>query len=339
MRASRQNRTVSTQGRFAARADSTARHDEPPPAAATGPIHPQIARLAGLIRSQCPYDGRFALGVPDAHAVRLSRTTSEPVYVAQRPSLCIVVQGAKRFILGTEIYRYDASKMLVVSVDLPAAAQVIHASPAEPYLGLILGLDVQRIAGLLPKIFPDGLSRSGQAGRGVFVSPLDPHILDATVRLLELSTAPGDAALLAPLVMDEILIRLLRGPLGSRLARIGQAESGMHKVATAIAWLRANFAQPMRVQALADMAHMSVSAFHQYFRVATSMTPLQYQKTLRLQEARRLMLGSMLDAAGASREVGYRSPSQFGREYARFFGLPPVKDVARLMSHDAVKVL
>lgn len=295
----------------------------------------QAARLASLIRTQCPYDGRFALGVPDVFAARISRVYEEPVYSAQRPVLCIVAQGSKRLILGTEIFNYDASTMLVVSVDLPAASQVMQASPAEPYLGLILALDPQRIADLALKVYPEGLPRTVAVGRGVFVSPIEPPIRDAAIRLIELGGQSTDVALLAPLVVDEILIRLLRSPLGPRLAQVGLADSTTHRVAHALTWLRANFAQPMRVAELADLAHMSQSAFYQAFQVVTSMTPLQYQKALRLQEARRLMLSSVMDAAGAGRQVGYLSASQFGREYARFFGQSPARDIARLMEQGA----
>jgi AraC-like DNA-binding protein len=294
--------------------------------------------LAGLIGAHCPFDGPFSLGVPGVHATRFSRPFSEPVYSAQRPVLCIVAQGVKRLILGPEIYTYDSSSMLIVSVDLPAASQVMQASPAEPYLGLIFGLDPLRVAELTLKVYPQGLPRAATAGRGVFVSPLDPHILDAAIRLIELGTQPQDVALLAPLVVDEILIRLLRSPLGMRLAQIGLTESSTHKVATAIAWLRAHYAQPMRTEELAALVHMSVSAFHRYFRAVTSMSPLQFQKALRLQEARRLMLSSMTDAASAGRQVGYLSASQFGREYARFFGQTPARDVARLLARNPIGV-
>ncbi len=294
-------------------------------------LNPQAVRLADVLRAHCPYDGRFALGVPGVFAVRISRVYAEPVYAAQRPVLCIVAQGSKRLILGPEIYAYDASTMLVVSVDLPAASQVMQASPAEPYLGLILALDPPHIAELVLKTYPQGMPRAAQAGRGVFVSPLEPHIRDAAIRLIELGGQSTDVALLAPLVVDEILIRLLRSPLGLRLAQVGLTDSTTHKVATALTWLRANFTQPIHVEELANLAHMSLSAFYQAFQAVTSMSPLQYQKTLRLQEARRLMLSSVMDAASAGHQVGYLSASQFGREYARFFGQSPARDIARLI--------
>ena len=151
--------------------------------------------------------------------------------------------------------------------------------------------------------------------------------------MLELLAQPREAELLAPLVIEEILIRLLRSPIGVRVAQIGRAESNVHGVAKAVSWLRANFSQAMKVDELAKLAHMSVSSFHQHFKAVTSMSPLQFQKTLRLQEARRLMLSTMVDAGTASWRVGYQSASQFSREYGRFFGCAPTKDIARLREH------
>jgi transcriptional regulator GlxA family with amidase domain len=156
------------------------------------------------------------------------------------------------------------------------------------------------------------------------------RIVNAATRLVELMAQPGDAELLAPLVVDEILIRLLRGPIGVRVAQIGLADSGLHGVAKAVSWLRTNYSQHMKVEELAELAHMSVSSFHQHFKSVTSMSPLQYQKVLRLQEARRLMLSAMMDASTACWRVGYLSASQFSREYSRFFGSAPTRDIARL---------
>ena len=328
---SRRHRTTSAHASAGASLGSAAAVEGSPPLAS------QVARLAGLIRAHCPYDGRFASGIPDVTVVRASRPTAKPVYAAQRPVLCLIAQGAKQFLLGSELYRYDPSTMLVISVDLPAAAQVMQASPAEPYLGLIVGLDPGRVAELVLKAYPQGLPRGGQADRAMFVAPLDVAIVDAAIRLVTLGANPHDADLLAPLVMDEILIRLLRGPLGLRVAQVGQADSTTAKVAAAIAWLRVHFAQPVRVEELAERAHMSLSAFHPAFKAVTAMTPLQYQKTLRLQEARHLMLSARLDAASAGRQVGYLSASQFGREYARFFGQTPIRDVARLLEQDTLE--
>jgi AraC-like DNA-binding protein len=293
---------------------------------------PDVLRLASLIRAYTPHDGRFDLRIPGVYAIRVSRTNTELVHATARPALCIVAQGAKTVLLGQEVYEYDASRMLVFSVDLPVAAQVTRASASEPYLGFILDLDAHKIAELVLKVYPHGLPRVPE-NRGVWVSPVNLGIVNAVTRLLELMAQPGEAELLAPLIIDEILIRLLRSPVGVRVAQIGLAESSVHGVAKAVSWLRTNFSQPMKVDELAELAHMSVSSFHQHFRAVTSMSPLQFQKALRLQEARRLMLSTMADAGTASWRVGYQSASQFSREYGRLFGSAPTKDIARLREH------
>jgi AraC-like DNA-binding protein len=300
-----------------------------------GSSEPDVARLASLIRAYTPHDGRFELRIPGVHANRVSRTNTELVHAMARPALCIVAQGAKSVLLGQEVYEYDASRMLVFSVDLPVAGQVTKASPAEPYLSFKLDLDPPKIAELVLKVYPHGLPRVPE-NRGICVSPVNLGIVNAATRLLELMAQPGEAELLAPLVIEEILIRLLRSPIGVRVAQIGRVESSVHGVAKAVAWLRANFSQPMKVEALAELAHMSVSSFHQHFKAVTSMSPLQFQKALRLQEARRLMLSTMVDAGTASWRVGYQSASQFSREYGRFFGCPPTKDIASLREHSDV---
>jgi AraC-like DNA-binding protein len=287
------------------------------------------ARLAGLLRAYAPHDGDFELHVPGVHAVRRSRTSTELMHGVQQPALCLVAQGAKRAMVGQEVFEYSPSRMIVFSVDLPVASQVTRASYAEPFLCFKLDLDPQEIATQALKVFPYGLPRAQEA-RAVYLGEADTHIFNAAVRLIELMARPGDAELLAPLIVDEILIRLLRGPMGARVAQIGLADSGLHGVAKAVSWLRSNFSQPMAVEDLAKLAHMSTSSFHQHFKSITSMSPLQFQKVLRLQEARRLMLSAMMDAGTASRQVGYASASQFSREYGRFFGDAPSKDVTRL---------
>jgi AraC-like DNA-binding protein len=244
-------------------------------------------------------------------------------------SLCIVTQGAKTVIVGDEVYEYDASRMIVFSVALPVAAQVTRASQSEPYLSLRLDLDPHKIAELVLKVFPHGLPPV-QERRAVYLTAADVSIVNAATRLMECLGEPGDAELLAPLVMDEILIRLLRSDIGVRVAQMGFAESSVQRVAKAISWLRDNFSQPMKVEDLAEKVHMSASSFHEHFKSVTSMSPLHYQKVLRLQEARRLMLSTMMDAGTASQRVGYLSPSQFSREYSRFYGSAPGKDIARL---------
>ena len=285
-----------------------------------------------MIGAYAPHDGRFALRIPGVYAIRASRTYTELVHTSWQPGLCIVAQGAKRVLLGQHVYEYDEARMLVAAVEVPVAAQVTRVSLAEPYLCLRLDFDPQRITELVWKVYPHGLPRV-QEIRAVYVGQTNAQIVNAATRLVELMAQPEDAELLAPLVIDEILIRLLRSPGGARVAQIGLAESRVHKVAKALSWLRANFSEPMQVEALAKLVHMSASAFHQHFKAVTSMSPLQFQKVLRLQEARRLMLAMMMDVSAASLRVGYLSVSQFSREYSRFFGSSPTKDIARLREH------
>jgi len=290
---------------------------------------PDTAKLARLISAYAPHDGSFDLSIPGAHTSRYSRVNGGCVHALSVPSACIVAQGAKTVIVGDEIFEYDASRMIVFSVALPVAAQITQASQSEPYLALRLDLDQHKIAELVLKVYPHGLPPV-QERSAVYVTPADASVVNAATRLMECLAHPGDSALISPLVMDEILIRLLSSPIGVRVAQMGFAESSVHRVAKAISWLRANFSQPMKVDDLAELVHMSVSSFHEHFKSVTSMSPLHYQKVLRLQEARRLMLSTMMDAGTASQHVGYLSASQFSREYSRFFGSAPVKDIARL---------
>jgi AraC-like DNA-binding protein len=288
-----------------------------------------LRRLARLLAAHAPYDGAFPLRVPGLYVVRRSKPYPEMVRATVTPALCLVAQGAKIVMLGREVYSYDASRMIAYAVDLPVAGQIVRASQTEPFLALKLELDPCRISELASKVYPHGVANL-QDNRGIVVGQATTAIVDAAARLVELMAQPGDTDLLAPLVIDEILIRLLRSAIGPRVAQIGQKESGVQRVAKAVTWVRANFAQPMAVEALAGLAHMSPSSFHQHFKAVTSMTPLQYQKVLRLHEARRLMLSRMMDAGSAGREVGYLSASQFSREYTRLFGSAPTRDVARL---------
>ena len=179
------------------------------------------------------------------------------------------------------------------------------------------------------KVYPHGLPPV-QARSAVYLTPTPPTFIDAATRLMECLAHPWDVELLAPLIIDEILIHLLRSPIGVRVAQMGFAESSVYRLEKAISWLRENYSQPMKVEELAEMVHMSISSFHEHFKAVTSMSPLQYQRVLRLQKARRLMLSTMMDAGAASQQVGYLSASQFSREYSRFFGSAPTRDIARL---------
>jgi AraC-like DNA-binding protein len=255
--------------------------------------------------------------------------TSEAVHATLGPSLCLVAQGAKVVMLGREMFEYDPARMLVFAVDLPVSGQVTRASWREPFLGFKLDLDPARVAELAARVYPRRVPRPS-GDRGLYVGRATDAIVDAVTRLLDLMAEAEDADLLGPLAVDEILIRLLRTPIGSRVAQIGQPKSGVHRVAEAVSWIREHFAQPVTVEEMAALVHLSASSFHQRFKAVTSMSPLQYQKTLRLHEARRLMLFQGMEASDACFRVGYLSPSQFSREYSRFFGSPPTRDIARL---------
>jgi AraC-like DNA-binding protein len=240
-----------------------------------------------------------------------------------------VAQGAKVMMLGSEVLEYDPERMLVFTVDLPVSGQLSRASWREPFLAFRLDLDPARVAELGARVYPLGIPKA-ETDRGLFLGQSTDAIVEAVTRLLDLMAHPQDADLLGPLVVDEILIRLLRSSIGPRVAQIAEPRSGVHRVAKAVAWMRAHFAQPVTVEEMAASASMSASSFHQHFKTVTSMSPLQYQKVLRLHEARRLMLFQRMEVSEAGHRVGYLSASQFTREYGRFFGSAPTKDVAKL---------
>jgi AraC-like DNA-binding protein len=287
----------------------------------------ELARLASAVQRQTPADGGYDTAVP---ALRLSRYSapSELVALVYEPSLCVVAQGAKDVLLADEAYRLDPAQFLLVSVDLPVAARVVEASRGRPYLGVRIAIDPAAVGELLA----DGMTALplGPPARGLAVTPVEPPLLDAVTRLVALLDSPQDIDPLAPLVLREITYRVLAGPQGARLRQIASAGAPAQRIAKAIRWLKDHFADPLRIESLAKHVRMSPSAFHLHFKGVTAMSPLQYQKRLRLQEARRLMLGEGLDAAGAAFRVGYESPSQFSREYRRTFGAPPRQDMAVL---------
>jgi AraC-like DNA-binding protein len=256
------------------------------------------------------------------------------MHATLRPMLCLVAQGAKSIMLGQQVFDYDAARMLIFSVDLPVSGQVRRASSSEPYLCFRLDLDPFRIAELSLKVFPSGVPTPGNL-LGLHVTDVDTHIVDAAARLVAVSLQPDEAQLLGPLLVDEILIRLLRSPIGPRVAQIGCHDSSLRQIASVVAEMKADLKRPLRINELARMAHMSASSFHQHFKHVTSMSPLQYQKALRLEEAKRLMLLQGVEVKIAADRVGYESPSQFTREYARHFGSAPKRHVARLHAEGA----
>ena len=258
-------------------------------------------------------------------------TPTDPIALVVDPSLCIVAQGAKEVFLAGEVYRYDPAHSLLVSVDLPISARVVEATPARPCLAVRVSLDPSVVGELLADC-PDA-PPPGPPARGLDVSPVEPQLLDAVARLVALLDSPRTSRPLAPLVLREVTYRVLTGPQGARLRQIAAAGAPAQRIARAVRWLRDHFADPLRVESLARQARMSLSGFHQHFKAVTGLSPLQYQKRLRLQEARRLMLGEGLDAAEAAFRVGYESPSQFSREYRRMFGAPPRRDVVAYKQH------
>ena len=256
-------------------------------------------------------------------------TPTEPTSYMHSPSICLIAQGTKRVVLGEDAYIYDANHYLVSSVDLPIVAQILEATSEKPYLGLSLVLDQRCIAQLMvDSNLPS--PRVKQATRGMAVSEVPLSLFNTILRLIDLLDEPEDIPILSPMIQREILYRLLVGEQGPRLRQIGTAGSHGRQIAQSIDWLKDNFNKPLRVEDLAEEARMSASTFHHHFRAMTSMSPLQYQKWLRLNEARRLMLTEQLDAANASFQVGYESPSQFNREYKRQFGVPPLRDIKNL---------
>ena len=289
------------------------------------------SELAGLIGRNIDADGMHATAIPRLFLMRASQPTKSLPTVYE-PAVCIVGQGRKQVILADEIYFYDPEQYLVVAVDLPVIGQVIEATPAKPYLCLRLDLDPGQLSALMMELGQSAPrnQRAGRLGLGLSISPVDPALHDAVTRLLRLLEAPKDIPILAPLIEREILYRLLSGAYSDWMRQITLADSRMVSVNRAITWLKRNFAAPFRIETVAREARVSPSALHHNFKSVTAMSPLQYQKQLRLQEARRLMLAQAMDAATASHHVGYESPSQFSREYSRLFGAPPSRDIARL---------
>ena len=254
---------------------------------------------------------------------------TEPFTGMYEPSICVIAQGAKRVVLGEDTFVYDAGHYLVTSLDLPAVVQIIEANKAKPCLGLRLLLELREIAQMMLDSNLPAL-RTQQSSRGMATGEMTLPLLNAIQRLVDLLDNEQDVPILAPTIQREITYRLLVGDQGARLRQIATTGSQSQQIARAIDWLKGNFTQPLSIDDLAKQSNMSTSTFHHHFRSMTALSPLQYQKNLRLREARRLMLMERLDAAAAAFEVGYDSPSQFSREYRRLFGQPPLRDITNL---------
>jgi len=282
-----------------------------------------VARLA----QHLPSDG-MSEPLPGLHVARASAPTV-PLYGVTVPSFCVIAQGSKVVLLGDERYQYDPANYLLVTAELPVVGQVVEATPEAPYLSLRLVLPPTLVGSVM--IEAGSPTPRGQAPvRALAVSALDGELLEGLVRLVRLIDAPGDARILAPLITRELVYRLLTGAQGDRLRQIALVGGATQRIVGAIEQMRRDFTQPLRVEELAQAVGMSVSGFHSHFKAVTALSPVQFQKQLRLQEARRLLLGDHLDVASAGARVGYDDPAYFTRDYGRFFGAPPTRDVARI---------
>ncbi|MBD2077183.1 AraC family transcriptional regulator [Phormidium sp. FACHB-592] len=289
----------------------------------------KCAELAVLVDRHIDGKGNGAHATPitplefmrESDAFTVTQGVSEPL-------LAIVVQGKKEVLLNEETFRYGVAQYLVLSVDLPVSGCVIEASLKQPFLGFKLNLDPIQLCDIIAQTNLEIVQK--ESVRGWFVSDAEPSLIDCAIRLAKLLETPQDIPFLAPMIIREIYYRLLMGEQGEAVRQIATAGSNMQRIAEVLKRLKADFAKPLRIEALAEQAHMSASSFHRHFKAVTSMSPLQYQKQLRLMEARRLMLTESCDAIAAADQVGYESPSQFSREYARMFGAPPIRDIERL---------
>lgn len=275
-----------------------------------------------------PRQGANATCVPGLQLYRFDRP-NEPLFALYEPSVCLIVQGSKRVLIGDQVLHYGPLRHLVVSQDLPMSGQVLEAHPMAPYLCIALSISAQQVASLLLDIGRPPEPPNAGSASGLYTEDSSLELMEAMHRLIRLLDTPVDTPALAPLVQREILYRLITSPNGWRLARTATPDSYDQRVARVISWMRDRYREPLRVADLARAVHMSESSLHQNFKAVTALTPIQYQKQLRLQEARRLMLAECASAAVVARHVGYESPSQFSREYARMFGAPPGRDRAR----------
>ena len=287
-----------------------------------------MATLCRVIGAHAPTAGDFATSIADLSVYRRN-APAPPITCIVEPSIVLVVQGAKEMVIGSDVFPYDTTRFLVTSLNIPANSAVTMASDAAPCLGLVFKLDLRTLAELIAhdgRLPVNGQSFHTSAG----VGELSPKLLESFARLIQLLEEPDAIPVLWPLIQREIHYRLLLSNQAPLLRYIASVGSKGHRIAKAIDWMKLNYAAPLRVDELASQVQMGLSTFHQHFRQLTAMSPLQYQKWLRLNEAKRLMLNEDLDAATAAFKVGYESPSQFSREYGRQFGMPPKRDIAEL---------
>ncbi|MCF7220666.1 AraC family transcriptional regulator [Lysobacter sp. TLK-CK17T] len=288
---------------------------------------PRQQELAERIARWVPGDGVHASAWKSLTLIQAS-SPNDGLPSVYEPCLCVVVQGSKRALVGDRVFHYDPLNYLVVSVTLPAVGQILEASPERPYLCLRLDIDTEEVSRLMLDLGPDATTATAGAGEpGLYVASMSGALLDALLRLVRLLDEPRDLPVLAPAACREIHYRVLMGELGHRLRDLAVHDGRTQRVARAIEWIRSRFDQSLRIESLAEAVHMSPSSLHHQFKAVTAMSPLQFQKQLRLHEARRLMFSEGLEAASAAHRVGYESPSQFSREYRRLFGAPPRREV------------
>jgi AraC-like DNA-binding protein len=282
-----------------------------------------IGRLTRILTE----DGH-AEPVAGVHLIRRS-VLPPPVHAVSSRRFCVIAQGSKTIMLGNEMHRYDPEHYLITTAEMPTVAQITDASPEEPYLGIVMDLDPALVSSVMVET-GHAATDAQSSVKALDVSPLDADLFETVVRLVRLADDPRDARFLAPLIMRELVYRLLLGEQGGRLRQLTSIGGSTHRIATAIDRIRTDFDKPLRIEDVARDIGMSPSSLHQHFKTVTAMSPLQFQKQLRMQEARRLLLVEDLDAASAGFRVGYDDASYFNREYKKFFGEPPIRNVERL---------
>jgi AraC-like DNA-binding protein len=289
-----------------------------------------------LARKITEFMGTAENKATDIPGVSLHRRTSPtaPCRTTYHPGVIVIAQGRKQVSLGRNSFIYDASRFLLTAVDLPTVARVVEASKETPCLALTIKLDMSMVREMLGRE-EIHVAEAPPDRPAMSTGETTPEFLSACCRLLDLLGNPQDISFLGGLIQREIIYRILRSPEGARLRAIVTLGDQSQRTAKAVAWIAANYTKPLRVEDLAEVASMGISTLHHHFRMLTAMTPLQYQKQLRLQAARTLMLNGGLDAASAAFEVGYESPTQFSREYSRFFGQPPIRDIRILREYGA----
>jgi len=312
---------------------ASARKRSAPPRSGASSTATICHELATLLDRHTRSEGGHETPIPELTFWRFSNPTP-PAPVLQQPAVYVVVQGRKQVTVGDETYVYDPSQYLAVSLELPAVGRVVKATKDAPYLCMTLRVDPRELAALIVETGRPA-PRDDHDGRAIFVSPLEAPLLEGLHRLVRLLDAPQDIPVVAPLIRRELHYRLLQGEQRARLAEMAIGDGRLRRVSGAIAWIKDHYAEPLEVEALAQRVNMSTSAFHGHFKAVTALSPIQYQKHLRLQEARRLLVSDTSSAEAIAYAVGYASPSQFSREYARLFGEPPRRDAERMRQESA----